>query len=770
MDNEKVSRSSLPGSYQSWIFRLSVVILGMLTGYAVYCCFYRISSLSPVVHLIQKQSPLSHIEILCFFVLPGAVILSVLQQFFARKESECKNMEKNFASALSPLSLFVVYFLFKTAYWSPLFFIFIVGICVYRLSIINNRKDESQKVIQEKKLLPLLILLTIIFVFFGFYLQWYSLKVMYLLYPNWGVYLNTAENTLAGKWFITNELGGNFLASHFAPLSILLIVPVVAIFHSVNAFFLMNSLILYSTIPMLYLLARKLKLPVKTAFILALCALFSPSLINMNMNIFYGFDAIYMFIPFLILFFVCFETKKYAAAFIVFGISLLLKETVSVVWACLGIIFILRGNRKAGIAMFLCSTVYWLLVTQLILPAIAGDTVYDYTHRFSHLGNSMSEVALSPILRPGAFWDSITRRGTFYFVISMLLPVFILTLSRPLLIFGGAVTITFVCLQGVNQFQNICLHYQTETIILIYINTVLAASALAKGKNSRWFGWLETGFKLDAVTSRRRLNAALPAIVVTSILSWYFLGQSSIGKHSFALVERQRDYSKEFKQLKQLIPPKAPMTASYYCAAHFILRNPVSPYLWPYKDYLLMDMNVKYGVTKKDIDLIRREILTSGKWKLLYNKPVDLRHFLLFKRVDKAPKIQPLPVVNDQDWPKLGLPVKVPNNKDFAVRAIPITRGKKRYLRVAIRLLRKVNYDVNIDLIMYNSKNQRFFYNDTFGMGINPAFLCKTGSSYIQLFPIPASWDKLKGLYIKLHKRAEINDEDKLPPQPIMPL
>jgi len=769
MSKSKMSKFSLPETYRIPISRFCVIVLGMLTGYAVYSCFYRIDSLSPVVHRIQKLPPLGRIEVFCFFMLPGAIILSTLQQFFTRKKNGSEHIEKNFAAALSPLSLFAVYLLLEPGYWSPLLFIFTAGICVYRLTMINNREKElHEEEIQGKKLFPVLILLTVVFALYGFYLQWYSLKVMYLLYPNWGVYLNAAENTLAGKWFITNELGGNFLASHFAPLSILLIVPVLAVFRSVNAFFMMNSLLLYSTVPMLYLLARQLKLPVKTAFVLALCALFSPSLINMNLNIFYGFDAIYMFIPFLILFFICFETKKYAAAFIVFGISFFLKETVSVFWACLGIVFILRGNRKAGIVMFLAATIYWLLVTQLILPAISGNTVYDYTGRFSHLGNSMGEVALSPILRPGAFWSSITRSGNFYFIISMLLPVFILTLSRPLLIFGGAATITFVCLQGVDQFQNICLHYQTETIILIYINTTLAASALVQGKKSRWFNWLETGLKIDSANGKR-LNAVLPAIFATSLLSWYFLGQSSIGKHSFAFIEQQRDYSTEFKQLKQLIPPKAPMTAGYYSAAHFILRNPVSPFLWPYKDYLLMDMNVRYGATRKEIDLIRREMLTSGKWKLLYNKAVDLRHFLLFKRVDKAPEIPPLPVLKEPEWSKLGYPVKIPNNKDFAVKVLPVTRRGKKFLRVAVRLLRKVNYDVNIDLIMQD-KNHRFFYNDTFGMGVNPAFLCKSGSCYIRFFPIPDSWGDLKGVYIKLYKRAEINPGDKLPAQPTLPL
>lgn len=760
---------TLKFSLSAWAFRLTITLLGMLAGYAVYNCFYRVESLSPVLHKIRELPPLNPVEVFCFFVLPGAVLFNGAQLFFAGETTEHEAGEKKFLAAMAPLALFVIYFFFSPGYWSPLLFIFTVGLCVYRLAIVNSREKEPHEDAYEKKLFPLLILLAFIFSLYGFYLQWRSLQVMYLLYPNWGVYLGTAENTLAGKWFITNELGGNFLASHFCLLSILLIVPVLAVFYSVNAFFMMTSLVIYSAVPMLYLLSRKLKLPVKTAFILGLCALFSPSLINMNLNIFYGFDSIYIFIPFLIFFFVCFETKKYAAALIVFSLSLLLKETVAVFWACLGIVFILRGNRKAGIAMFLGSTIYWLLVTQVILPSISGDVVYDYTQRFSHLGNNMVEVALSPILRPKAFWGSITRSGNFYFIISMLLPVFILTLSRPLLILGGAVTITFVCIQKIDQFQNICLHYQTETVILIYINTVLAASALAEGKNSRWFNWLETGLKVNAPTCKKRLNAALASIAATSLLSWYFLGQSSIGKHSFAFIEQQREFSTEVEELKQLIPPGVPMTASYYIAAHFILRNPVSPYLWPYKDYLLMDINVKYGITKKNIDIIRREMLTSGKWELLYNKTVDLKHFLLFKKVDKAAKVPTLPVLSDREWLKLGYPVKAPDNRDFAVRSIPVTLKGKKYLKVAIRLLKKVNYDVNIDLLMYNERH-RYFYHDSFGMGINPAFLCKPGSTYIRLFPIPDLWDKVKGVSVRFHKRAEINPDDKLPPLPTMPL
>ena len=726
-------------------------LYAILTGNAVYTVIYKLSKLSPILYQVNDREGLPFSQMVLCFILPAIAVFGCLYHHIHKNRL---NFETYILSML-PLTAYAVYFFLPNGYWSPFLFTLILGLTVYRICLIGTPEEDDSETPGNGYGKPLLILSVICLTFagYGYYMQNTALNVMYLTYNNWGCYVNTAYNTYHGQWFMNDESGVNFLATHFSPATFLLLGPYVCLFPSVKAVFILNSCLLYSMPVFLFWFAYKMKLSPKTAFILGFAMVFSPSLANMNLSLFYGFHSIFLFLPFLMMFFIFFESKKYYLAFALFGLSLFIKETIPVFWFGIGIVFFLKGHKKSGIWISLVSIVYWIIVIKVVQPWISGDNVYDYSNRYMQLGGSLTEIALSPIMNPQAFWSSLFRPSSIFFILSLLLPVFYLTLSRPLLLLGASFTIVFICLQAISQFVTICLHYQAETVVLIFINAVFAAQALKERRDSLWFSGLQSGLK-EHFSSGKKLSAVLNATVVTAVLCWYFLGQSAIGKYSFKFIEDMPDMTAEMEQIKKIIPPEVPMNATMHTAAHFLLRNKVSPWMTPiYGNYFVMDLRHGYHHAD-DLDRTRAELLGTGRWKPVYAKPVNVRHFVVFKEYDQPVEQPKLPVLTDKQWAGCGAPLPV-DLKDFSARCRIISQNRRTFVRIAVRVNKPVAYDVNMEIIMFNGRDKSDLW-DVFGRGIVPAFNCIPGSVYIMDYPLPENWQSCRAVALKLSARPAV--------------
>ncbi len=734
-----------------------VILSGLLSGFGIYRCVFKLNKLSPILYQVNDRPDLPVVQIIIFFLLPAALLFIVLYGLFRQKNDAEQKGSLCFAKSLLPTIFFSIFIFTPGGYWVPFLFALVTALTIYRISVIwpdDHCEPASAGEPETYKYLLLLGSLCLIFAAYGVYMQKTAFDVMYLTFNNWGSYVNVANNTLHGNWFINDETNTNFLTGHFSPATFSILTPFIALFPSVDAVFVLNSALLYANPLLLYLFARKIDLSQKTAFLLGFAMLFSPSLANMNLTLFYGFHSITLFMPLLLLFFIFFEKKKLLPAFIIFAFSLFIKETIPIFWVGLGIVLFLRGNKKSGVWMALISLIYWIAVIKFVQPWMRGDVVYDYVDRFDHLGSSITEIALSPILRPGVFFHSLFRERCFFFILSILLPVFYLTLSRPLLLLGATITVGFICLQSNNQFITICLHYQAETVILVYINAVLAAKALQDNRPSPFFKWMRYGMKIPEFC-KGNLKPVLNGTIATAVLSWFFLGQNAVGKYSFSFIERMPDMSREIDAMKKIIPAGVPMNATMHTAAHFLLRNKVCPWLTPINgNYFVMDLRHGYHHAD-DLDRTRYQLLASGHWKVIYAKPVNIRHFIILKEEKNKVALTNLPVLSDTDWQHAGKLLPAASNPDFSVRSRIISRGKRSYIRLALRLNRKVDYDLNMEVVMFNHRERHEVW-DIFGRGVIPAFMCQPGSVYAMDYLIPETWEKCTSVTLNLSKRPPI--------------
>ena len=728
------------------------LICGALTGYAVYVNFYQIKLMDMFLYkAVTEKIPLSPMYILAFFILPSVLCMFLLEKFYYKK---CGNTaDAEYCRIMLPLAGLAVFPVLPANFWCPVIFIFITGIVVFRYAAACFAAQPDAviglKAKTVRNLRVYLIILLLGMIANGFYMQFLALDALYLTYFDWGVYLSVTDNVLKGNGFVTNAGEPSFLGSHFSPASILMLAPYIWLFYSKYALFILNSILIFSCGPMIYYFAKSRKIPEIQALMLTGCVIFSPSLINMNLTLFYGFHDIYFFLPLLILFFILYEKGRYVPAFAVFGLTLLIKETVPAFWVGMGFAFMLYGRRRTGLWMIVTGVVYWLTVVKLVIPSISGQAVYDYAGRFDYLGHSLQEIALSPLLKPELFWGHLFRPECILFGILLLLPLFLLCLSRPLLLTGGIVSFVFICLQSSNQLQNICMQYQTEILALIFVNCVFALEKL-NNTDERKLPLIRLLATPAAANCRTPLaGAVMTGTIATSLLAFYFCGQCLLGKNSYVPIFDKRSWSGEIADIKALIPEKIPLNATMDLAGHFILRNEVYPQFTPLQNYVLMNLNTEF-TNKKEMDRLRRKILLDG-YKVIYSTASHGKHLVLYAKT----LMQSLPdniftLKNEEEWDQYGDSVDI-DNPDFKVKIKIQDKTLKAYIRPAKQL--KCDADFSIALVQ---NDDVLLYNSVFGNGVTPAFNSRPDQVYVMTKTLPDDWDTCNNLEVKITSRPAV--------------
>lgn len=116
-------------------------------------------------------------------------------------------------------------------------------------------------------------------------------------------------------------------AAHWNGAVNLLMSAAIRLVPAPETIFLLNSVMIFSAVPLVYLLGRRLKLPVATALVFALFFLFSPVVSNQPLSLFYGFHPVNLLPALFLLFFLFRERRQYAAAGAVMLLTLFVQET-----------------------------------------------------------------------------------------------------------------------------------------------------------------------------------------------------------------------------------------------------------------------------------------------------------------------------------------------------------------------------------------------------------------------------------------------------------
>jgi uncharacterized membrane protein len=190
--------------------------------------------------------------------------------------------------------------------------------------------------------------------------------------------------------------GRDLLADHFQP-ALVLFAPLGALEWTPVALLVVQAVLLAAAAPALYALARRIGVRPPLALGVALLWLASPLTQWANLFDFHPESAV----PLLLVLCALELERGRDWLFLAYAaFASCFKEDISLVFAAWGVLLILQGRRRFGLFLAAAGGAWFVLATQVAIPALGGNLDY-YSERFGgERGSSLGAVALSFVRDP----------------------------------------------------------------------------------------------------------------------------------------------------------------------------------------------------------------------------------------------------------------------------------------------------------------------------------------------------------------------------------
>jgi len=362
-------------------------------------------------------------------------------------------------------------------------------------------------------------------------------------------------NTLHGE-FLINSIKGNthrFL-DHVEPI-ILIFLPLVKAFKSPLVLVTAQNIAIFLSIFPLYLLSR---LWVKNPYLIVAIIFSYVAYMPIRGILIYDYHTISLFVPifFFALYFL--DMKKYGLYFLFVLLSALCKETIGfkLLFFGLALAIFRQKQRGVGILTVALGIIQLYIVFVLVIPALGGS--YMHSSLYEHLGDTVWEKVMSPIMNPRVFWGEIFNYKTLNYLFMTLAPLLFLPIFEPLTLIPLAIIYAQLILPEGSGTINYKKHYAAEFLPFLFYGYILV---LAKIEKARGLG-------------EKRVKAMAMCLLVLAAL---FYEKPDIQY----LLKFAKPVSSDVKTIKEAIrlyvPPDASVAANACIAAHMLNRRHIYP-------------------------------------------------------------------------------------------------------------------------------------------------------------------------------------------------
>lgn len=564
------------------------------------------------------------------------------------------------------------------------------GLTIYRAALVGAFDGNNARRFTGR--LPLLFWpLTALFCALGVLASKLAYDRLFLAMSDWGIYTAIAWNTfhgelLHGTWPAPDFSAGHFMPGFFFPMSI-----VIGVLPSVFTVFCCGALALWGSAILVYFFARKQNFPRPYAAAFGILWLLYPSVSNLNYTLFYGINAIVSFLPVFFGFYLLRSQKHNKLAFLVFLFSLTIKETVGIFWLGWGIVLFCEGRRREGSLYGAIGALYFLFAVKVLIPYFS-KTDYIFYSQFEQLGGGMTDILLSPFVRPGEFWGQMLRIKNLQFLVLLLLPVFPGALNRPWLLGASALLLGFNFVRGSAEIVNLAMQYQVETIAMFTVAAVLGIRRVkASGRLPRLLA-----YHLEGAKKRNTRLAMTAGTLGCAFFSHLFFAETFYGKNNLGKIDGFADAQKEIAELKAIIPPGVKISACQKLAPHFLFRNTLYGELRQEGEFVLSLLGD--DPLSVSLEQHRKNLKNPALTPIWSRRLEDGRTLLLFRRGADFPRVRPY----GTDWPSSFLlpPGRVSTENGICCFVAAFLPAKKGNVRLKLKLLRKLDAFPRINMQM----------------------------------------------------------------------
>lgn len=375
-------------------------------------------------------------------------------------------------------------------------------------------------------------------------------------YADFGFFTTELEHCLPWKDVGPARFSDTRLGYH-SVFMFYLLVPSYMLARSPAFLMVVGPLVLNISAFAFYLLARD-RAGSRTAGLLAgLAWLLLPSMSRLPASNTYGFQSIYLAVPFLAFCYVQAMRGRWTISHVCLACALLCEETVCGVALGWGFyLAIWGGRRRDGVIIMALSVFYLILCTKFLIPA------------FTPTGN-YTRMMLFGDLSPAVVWERLTRPRVAFYVSALLLPFFPAIWTQWRLLVVALPTLFLVCLMQQNDYLNIKYWHQSSMLPVFFTAAVLGTTV--------------PRHTVEAKARRALSLGSLLGLLMTVLLFHHWMGSSPMAQADriyqadprLSLPDPRQDVVYWVRRRFQ--PESVEVLATERMAAHFIDYRMVYP-------------------------------------------------------------------------------------------------------------------------------------------------------------------------------------------------
>ncbi len=656
-------------------------------------------------------------------LLLAAVTFGGIRLLRSRAVADGREPETTFFFCVAPLLPLAVF------WWAPMFYggillvVFLFALVAGRFfSLLRPAGDGSGSVRHAAVVLSAAVAL---YAAWGAYMQYRSYSLLAMQWLDWGHYYEALLNTWRGRFFHLNINHGCFLGSRFCP-SLLILSPVLPA--GVPGFFFAGSLAVASGAWLVYALAREFRASPAEALFFGLWYLLLPGTVNLNLPLLDGFHEVFLLFPAALGALLAYVRRRYLTAWALVIFCFGVRETAVFMFLGFSITLFLIGRRRHAFWLMTASAVALVLIFGVLMPLARPEgTVYSHVVFYPHLGDTMWEIALSPLLRPAAFWGTVFSVHSLWYFAALLLPFLFLAFIAPAWLFPLGFDLVMVAADHRFDSQTLLRHYQCAMLITLVAASLEGFRRLRAGEAPRYAEWFLFGLR-----GARPAAGIMAATLAATLGVTLFFTQVPGLPGSDPRLSQWSDARDFVRGIIARIEPGAEVTAGPRLASFLVgTHETFFDYdgSFPLRRYVLIES----FVSTYNEHRFRRELLRSPEWTLLASEYLDERLVQLFEH---RPRREPLPRnlerLSAAEWSAAGL--AIPSGMPQLELKAGVSGSR---LEIAARLTAPVDFDIGFSLkLKFHDAPDAVFF-DSFGHGLCPADFASPGEVYRFSVPLP---------------------------------
>jgi len=330
-------------------------------------------------------------------------------------------------------------------------------------------------------------------------------RAFMLGYADFGFFVTDLEHCLPWKDAGSSRFLDVRMGYHCLPFFYLL-APFYAIFRSPVFLMVVGPLALNLAAWPFYQLAKHRSGSAVVGLIVGLAWLLLPSMSRLPYSNTYGFQNIYLAVPWLALSFTLAHRERWTGSWVALVIAMACEETVCGVALGWGVYLLLdKDRRRQGLALMIVSMAYLLFATLVVIPWFAESGRYT---RVDLIGNEPWPQVLARFGRP---------RESLY-LLALAAPLLPSLLRAPRVLLAAVPTLLLVLLLRWEDYLSVKFWHQSSILPVLFLAATLGATGVKR-------------------VGQRGLGPPL-ALLVGVFLFHYLMADSPLGKARYERLAR----------------------------------------------------------------------------------------------------------------------------------------------------------------------------------------------------------------------------------------